>query len=151
MMSALREQLFRFAGLPNAPTLRLSKAPNTAADAFRDGEEYGEPISTSSARTMQMLGGHSQSISGNLLAMDALNQDYAQAAGALDDRALMYVHEMGRRARERLLLYHYYIKKAYEYRLLRPYTARLELNRLFDRFRTLGEQSSGEYQQLTVL
>jgi hypothetical protein len=101
------------------------------------------------SQTIQLLGGLSENITGNLLAMDALNEGYAQAAGALDDRALMYLKEIGRRARERLLLYHYYVKKAYEYRLLRPYPGRLDLQKLFDRFRTLAENSGGTYQQLT--
>jgi len=102
------------------------------------------------SQTMQVLGNLSEGITGNLLAMDAFNEDYAQAAGALDDRALMYLKEIGRRARERLLLYHYYVKKAYEYRLLRPYPGRLDLQRLFERFRALAEGSGGAYRQLTA-
>ncbi len=101
------------------------------------------------AQTMQLLGGLSENITGNLLAMDAINEGYAQAAGALDDRALMYLKEIGRRARARLLLYHYYVKKAYEYRLLRPYPGRLDLQKVFDRFRVLAEQSGETYRQLT--
>ncbi|MBM3882655.1 MAG: hypothetical protein FJ387_23520 [Verrucomicrobia bacterium] len=102
------------------------------------------------AQTMQLLGGLSQNITGNLLAMDAFNEGYAQAAGALDDRALMYLREIGRRARERLLLYHYYVKKAYEYRLLKPYPGRLDLQKMFDRFRAIAEQSAGTYRPLTA-
>lgn len=101
------------------------------------------------SQTIQLLGGLSENLTANLLAMDALNEGYAQAASALDDRALMYLKEIGRRARERLLLYHYYVKKAYEYRLLRPYPGRLDLQNLFDRFRALAEQSIGTYQRLT--
>lgn len=74
--------------------------------------------------------------------MDAFNVNYAQAAGALDDRAVMYLKEIGRRARKRLLLYHYYVKGAYEYRLLKPYPTRLTLQNLFDRFRTIGETAA---------
>ncbi len=101
------------------------------------------------AQTMQSLGRLSENITGNLLAMDALNEGFTQASGALDDRALMYLKEMGRRARERLLLYHYFVKKAYEYRLLRPYPGRLDLQNLFERFLTLAQAGGGEYRQLT--
>lgn len=94
------------------------------------------------SQTMQSLGRMSENITGNLLTMDALNVDFAQAVGALDDRALMYLSEMGRRARERLLLYHYYVKKSYEYRLLKPYPTRLTLQNLFDRFRTIAETAA---------
>lgn len=91
------------------------------------------------SRTLQLLGNLSGDLTVNLLAMDAMNADFARVAGALDDRATMYLKEMGRRARERLLLYHYYVRKAYEYRLLKTYTGPSDLQNYFDRFLRLAE------------
>ena len=44
----------------------------------------------------------------------------------------MYVSALNRRAIERLQKYHYYMAKAYEYRLLKPYTQPLNLDDLMD-------------------
>lgn len=100
------------------------------------------------AQLTQSLGVLGSRITENLLAIDALSQDFSAASAAYDQRAVMYLEEMGRRARTRLLEYHYYVKKSYEYRLLRSYDTPLELSVLFDRFRLIGEGGQGA--QLTA-
>ncbi len=57
----------------------------------------------------------------------------------IDLRTLAYLREMDNRARERLLLYHYYLSKAYEYRLLQQYPGQLDLTKLFDQFREIAD------------
>ncbi|MBK7999896.1 MAG: hypothetical protein IPK15_14570 [Verrucomicrobia bacterium] len=109
------------------------------------------------SQTTQRLGQLNAGIQFSLLAIDAMNQDISQGLFAFDDRAVSYLHEMGRRARERLLRYHYNLKKAYEYRLLRPYTTDLDLNAMFNRFKALAEAGKGarldqaDFQTLAVL
>lgn len=66
----------------------------------------------------------------SLLAMDAL-QDSVASLSVPDDRALQYLKLIERRAFDRLLKYHYYVAKSYEYRLLEEYTEPLELEDLF--------------------
>jgi hypothetical protein len=83
-------------------------------------------------------------ITHNLLAIDGLNRDASYGLAILDARAVSYLKEMERRARERLLKYHYYLAKSYEYRLLRPYLGELRLDRLFDAFKDLVAAGKGQ-------
>ena len=78
----------------------------------------------------------------DLLAADGLNRSMAQYASALDQRAIMYLKGMEHRAKERLLKYHYYMAKAYEYRMLKPYPGDLNLNSLFATFLTILQTGS---------
>ncbi|MCP4105964.1 MAG: hypothetical protein GY749_10570 [Desulfobacteraceae bacterium] len=80
----------------------------------------------------------------NSLAIDGLNHDISEGNAAIDQRAVMYLREMERRAKHRLLKYHYYMKKAYEYRLLEPYPGELNLELLFEKFKTLAGAGGGE-------
>jgi len=93
------------------------------------------------ASTMQTISTLSDNIMHNLLGIDGLNRAVTEGSSVLDQSALMYLKEMDRRARERLLKYHYYMAKAYEYRMLKPYTGELNLNSLLDKCIAIAEQS----------
>jgi hypothetical protein len=54
----------------------------------------------------------------------------------IDPRAAVYAREMELRARSRLLKYHYYMAKAYEYRLLQPYPYDLNIHSVYDMMQT---------------
>ncbi|MBE7501109.1 MAG: hypothetical protein HS113_12520 [Verrucomicrobiales bacterium] len=88
--------------------------------------------------TMQQVATLSGVLSRNLLAIDALNRRIAPGALVLDERATSYLEDMERRAYDRLLKYHYYLAKAYEYRLLEPYTEPLNLEGLVERFEAIA-------------
>ncbi len=107
------------------------------------------------ASTMQKVSGLSNEIRHNLISVDALNRRVGEVAVVLDQRAKLYMKEMDRRARSRLLKYHYYLSKAYEYRLLEPYPDSLNLLPIFDRFKTIfsanGQLSSSDFQALRPL
>jgi len=60
---------------------------------------------------------------------------------------VMHVKDMEQRARERLLKYHYYMAKAYEYRFLEPYTGDLKIQDLVDGVIDMVEAGKGS--QLT--
>jgi hypothetical protein len=92
--------------------------------------------------TMQRIAALSDVMTHNLLAIDALNVEIAPAATTLDERAIAYLDNMKRRAQDRLLKYHYYMAKAYEYRLLKPYTQPLNLDGLFERFAQIAALNS---------
>ncbi|HUT22965.1 MAG TPA: hypothetical protein VM492_01340, partial [Sumerlaeia bacterium] len=66
-------------------------------------------------------------ISRDMLAINTLAREIDRAEAALSPETVGYINEIERRARERLLKYHYYMAKAYEYRILRPYPGRLDL------------------------
>ncbi|MBN1815719.1 MAG: right-handed parallel beta-helix repeat-containing protein [Sedimentisphaerales bacterium] len=108
------------------------------------------------AMAMQKTAQISNTIRHNLLAIDALNRQAGQAAEILDPRAKVYLQDMKRRARHRLMKYHYYMTKAYEYRLLEPYQgAPLDLDvfetKFLDIASSTGELSPDDFTALRLL
>lgn len=77
----------------------------------------------------------------SMLSMDGLNKSITDAQNVLDDRVNIYLDDMETRAKERLLKYHYYMKKSYEYRMVKPYTRSLNLQKIFDRFKYIAESA----------
>ena len=77
----------------------------------------------------------------NITTVDGLSRNVFNGNSQRDLRALQYLDDMERRAKERLLKYHYYMAKAYEYRLLQPYTGELNLPAIMDRFVAIAEQN----------
>jgi hypothetical protein len=82
-------------------------------------------------------------ITHDFCAIDGMNIAISQGLAVLDERALSYLKEMERRAKERLIKYHYYLAKSYEYRLLKPYLGELRLDALFESFRRIVELRKG--------
>lgn len=93
-------------------------------------------------QTLQQIGTLSDLMQRNLLAMDALNRDIAPAATVLDERATAHLEDLERRAFDRLVKYHYYLAKAYEYRLLKPYEEPLDLEGLIRKFQEIADLNS---------
>lgn len=77
-------------------------------------------------------------ISDNVLALDAFRYDAFTGNSKRDLNAMIYLEKMEQRAKDRLLLYDYYLRKAYEYRLLKPYEGEFNLVGMFERFEALG-------------
>ena len=88
--------------------------------------------------TMQQVASLSDLITRDMLAIDGMNKQVAAGSLVLDERATSYLADMERRAYDRLLKYHYYLAKAYEYRLLRPYTEPLNLQGLIQKFQEIA-------------
>jgi hypothetical protein len=78
-------------------------------------------------------------ISQYILELDAMSNEISHLEATLDKRAIMYLDDMEQRATHRLLKYHYYMAKAYEYRLLKPYTQPLDLAGLQEKLISIGE------------
>lgn len=89
--------------------------------------------------TMQQIASLSDLIARDMLAIDGMNRGIASGVIVLDERATSYLGDMERRAYDRLLKYHYYMAKAYEYRLLRPYTEPLNLEGLIEKFKEIAD------------
>ena len=89
------------------------------------------------AETLQLVSSLANGITQDMLGVSALNENISENSMKINDRAFMYVKEMERRAKDRLLKYQYYVMKAFEYRMLRAYSGDMNLNRLFDAFKTL--------------
>jgi hypothetical protein len=88
--------------------------------------------------TMQKVAALSNLITRNMLAIDAMNHDAAPGLLVCDGRATAYLDDMEQRTYNRLLKYHYYLAKAYEYRLLKPYTETLNLQGLLQKFEDIA-------------
>jgi hypothetical protein len=117
-----------------ADSPRFQEVVGRIEELARRKEQYARELNTA----MQAVTKLAADITHDLLAVDALNRGVAEANRVLDPRATDYLKEMDRRARERLLKYHYYMAKAYEYRLLKPYPGELNLTALFDRMAALA-------------
>lgn len=78
-------------------------------------------------------------LSSDVLALDAFRRDAFIDNSKRDLNAMLYLQKMEQRAKNRLLLYDYYLRKAYEYRLLKPYEdEEFNLVGMFERFERLG-------------
>lgn len=72
----------------------------------------------------------------DLLAIDAIDAQLANVSAAFDRHTELYVQDMAQRAKERLLKYHYYIKKAWEYRMLTSYDVPLDIDAIQEQFQS---------------
>jgi hypothetical protein len=96
-------------------------------------------FNTQLAAAMQKISTLANSMTNNVLAVDALNRDLRGLNKALDPHVLMYVKDMEHRALARLQRYHYYLAKAYEYRLLEPYPGDLSIDNMFERIQQIAK------------
>lgn len=101
-------------------------------------EAFALQINNAMQETMALSNG----VIHDLLAIDGLNYQLTEGNAVIDQRAVVYLKEMEKRARERLLRYHYYMKKAYEYRMLEAYPGELNLTSMFDKFKTLASSDA---------
>lgn len=77
-------------------------------------------------------------INRDALALDGLRRDVFIGNSKRDLNAMLYLEEMEQRAKSCLLKYHYYLRKAYEYRLLKPYQGEANLTSMFKRFEAIA-------------
>ncbi|HUG10629.1 MAG TPA: hypothetical protein VMM36_06425 [Opitutaceae bacterium] len=101
-----------------------------------DGQKL--EFATKLAQTFQEVSRLSLAITRDLLTIDILNRNIADVTIELDAETLGALDEMTQRARDRLLRYHYFMARAYEYRMLDAYDGDLDLTKITDRFTTLG-------------
>ncbi|MBE0535829.1 MAG: hypothetical protein IH624_09180 [Phycisphaerae bacterium] len=101
------------------------------AEAIEALQQQHLELIRDTTQTMLRLAVLADLITENLLALDTLREELASIP-TLDPRASMYLTALNRRAVERLQKYHYYMAKAYEYRLLKPYMQPLNLNTMMN-------------------
>ncbi|MBR6928635.1 MAG: T9SS type A sorting domain-containing protein [Bacteroidales bacterium] len=76
-------------------------------------------------------------VSNEIVTLDALRKDVFEGNSMRDLQAMQCVEKMKQRAMNRLVKYHYYMRKAYEYRLLKPYQGEFDLENMYTRLETL--------------
>ena len=111
----------------------LSPEFKAQAEAIEELQKQHGQFARDTAETILKLVSLSDLIQEDLLAMDTLREELASVP-TMDSRAVMYIQGLKRRAIDRLQKYHYYMAKAYEYRLLKSYTQPLNLDDLMDEF-----------------
>ena len=79
-------------------------------------------------------------VSNELVTLDALRGDVFQGNSRRDLQAMQCVEKMRQRAMNRLIKYHYYMRKAYEYRMLRPYQGDFSLETMYSRIEDLIDE-----------
>ena len=145
----------------HSPTYWCQEVPRTEVDAELEqlkatSPEYinlvGESMS-SMAKTesvsqdltwnMQNITAMTNAIRENVLTIDGLNRSISARQCCPRSSGSLYLKGMEQRAKERLLKYHYYMAKAYEYRMLEPYPGDLNLNSLFNKFMEIVGRGSG--------
>lgn len=99
---------------------------------------FGEKL----AALMQSISTLSNDITQNLLAIDAMNRDISEGNAALDERVCQHLDLMERRARNRLIKYHYFMRKAFEYRMLQPLNSSLDLTTMLDQMIILAQATN---------
>ena len=97
--------------------------------------------------TMQTVSSLPNYIVRSILAIDAMDRDIAAVEAVLDERAIMYLDNIERRAYDRLLKFHYYMAKAYEYRVLKPYRATMDFESLIEKFEDIAKLDSHQITQ----
>lgn len=90
------------------------------------------------AKTVTGMSKTITTINNDALALDGLRRDVFIGNSKRDLNAMLYLDDMEQRARSRLLKYHYYLRKAYEYRLLKPYQGEANLINMFERFEKIA-------------
>lgn len=95
-------------------------------------------------------------ISNETRAYDAFKHDVFVGNSKRDLNAMLYLEKMEKREKDRLLKYHYYMRKAYEYRLLEPYEGEeFNLVGMYERFEKLGSleafMNMSDYESLSAV
>lgn len=79
-------------------------------------------------------------VSNEIVTLDALRRDVFEGNSKRDLQAMQCVEKMKQRAMTRLVKYHYYMRKAYEYRLLKTYQGDFDLESMYNRLEALIDQ-----------
>ena len=97
-----------------------------------------EDFSNRLQQTSTAISAVTSSLSDGLVALDDLKRKVFEGNSKRDLNAMQYLAKMEQQAKNRLLKYYYYMRKAYEYRMLKPYQGEFNLVGMFERFEKLG-------------
>ena len=109
------------------------------ADEIKDLLDKKASLSRKIASAVQDISTLPNQISTNVQAINSFVREKASAEAALSNEALEYLTSLENRANDRLIKYHYYLAKGYEYRLLKPYKNPLDLTPMFNKFKDIAQ------------
>jgi hypothetical protein len=144
-------------------TLERSKAPQSEIDRelarLRQGDEEFKALANEisqlvnerrsfadkMAAATNNIARLSDLITRNILTIDALDVEVGALGNVINPSVNSYLKDLERRAFDRLLKFHYFMAKAYEYRVVEAYTGTLDLESLLDGIEnTLGKNAIGK-------
>lgn len=106
---------------------------------IKDALDSKAALSKKIASAVQDISTIPNQISTNVQAINSFMREKTSTQAALSNEALEYLTSMENRANDRLIKYHYYLAKGYEYRLLRPYSNPLDLTPMFNKFKDIAQ------------
>jgi predicted nucleic acid-binding Zn-ribbon protein len=118
--------------------LNESKEFKTLENEFKVLTNNAAEVAAKCQNTISEISNTGKEIQKNIASIDGLTDSIFTGNSKRDLRAMLYLDDMDRRARERLLKYHYYMAKSYEYRLLEEYKIELNLTKMFDKFKEIA-------------
>ena len=125
----------------DAELARLAAEDSTfqaLADEIKELLDKKAVLSKKIAMAVQDISTLPNQISTNIQAINSFVREKGSTEAALSNEALEYLTALENRANDRLIKYHYYLAKGYEYRLLKPYTNALDLMPLFNKFKDIA-------------
>ncbi|MHC5183156.1 MAG: coiled-coil domain-containing protein, partial [Planctomycetota bacterium] len=114
------------------------------ADEIKELLDSKASLSKKIASAVQAISTIPNQISTNVQAINSFNREKVSTEAALSNEAVEYLGSLENRAYDRLIKYHYYLAKGYEYRLLKPYKNPLDLRPMFDKFKDIALVNSPE-------
>lgn len=106
--------------------------------AVREHSDHLAQLYAEAVQVVQTVASLSSKIGSDTLALISIKDSETQVAGADSPDLDLYLSQMRRRAQDRLLKYHYYVAKSYEYRTLNSYPSNIKLDTQFDRLLRLA-------------
>ncbi len=120
--------------------------------------EKKKDVAAQIAQACASVAFYTNQMTASLNAIDSIQNQVLLRQGAIDPRLDSYLDELSKRAEDNLIKYHYYMKKAYEYRMLKEYTTPLDLSDLKNSIIKLVEVDNagstlneGQFKQLKTL
>src|SRR5262249_33612862 len=89
------------------------------------------------SKSLDAMGKDLQTINADTAAIDNFIHAYNESVASVDHSTVIYMRDMEQRQLDRLQKYLYFMAKAYEYRLLKPYTGNLRLDELVGRLKDM--------------
>ena len=115
---------------------------NQLQTELKDLEEKKKKLREQIETIYQAIPALLSEVRSDMIALDAFRNDAFENNSKRDLHAMQYLEKMEQRAKNRLIKYHYYLRKAYEYRMLKPYEGEYNLVGMFERFETLASTIS---------
>ena len=115
---------------------RLKKQSAEYQEAVKLVEDFQRKLENLIAhldQTFIKIHNYTSDVSNGLVTLNALRGDVFEGNSRRDLQAMQCVEKMRQQAMNRLVKYHYYMRKAYEYRLLRPYQGEYSLEDMYNR------------------